>query len=181
MDGAEWIRLEPALNDFAVIRTTFETLAYFPGDEEMRQELLEIIEEARQKSSDWLHGVITEIAAHPDRFPSDLDELRDILLSLMRNGYPGRSLNVMMRLDPFEDGTFYLPWPDGIVSKEADQIPGLEFFLSVLRSLRKRVTDRANCVDKKTFGSMVFQPFIAIMFAHYATTDPIFYPPRSSP
>lgn len=175
MDGDHWIRLEPALNDFAVIRTTFETLAFFPNDQEMRQELLEIIEDTRVELAERMRATVGEIAAHPHRFPSDLDELKGYLLSLMRDGYPGRSINVMMKLDALEDGTFYLPWPDGIVSSEADQVPALEFFLSVLRMLWSRLTDRANCVDQLTFDRMIFGPYIAIMFVHYATTPPEFF------
>src|ERR671939_242680 len=47
--GIAYPCLEDGLNDFAVIRTTYETLEYFPDDEVMRKELMEIVEDARGK------------------------------------------------------------------------------------------------------------------------------------
>src|SRR5579862_10038180 len=45
--GIAYPCLEDGLNDFAVIRTTYETLEFFPDDDEMRVELMEIVNEAR--------------------------------------------------------------------------------------------------------------------------------------
>src|ERR1041385_8073629 len=47
--GIAYPCLEDGLNDFAVIRTTYETLEYFPDDIEMRRELMEIVDDARSK------------------------------------------------------------------------------------------------------------------------------------
>src|SRR4051794_3049740 len=47
--GIAYPCLEDGLNDFAVIRTTYETLDFFPEEDEMRKELMEIITEARIK------------------------------------------------------------------------------------------------------------------------------------
>jgi len=41
--GIAYPCLEDGLNDFAVIRTTYETLEFFPDDDEMRVELMEIV------------------------------------------------------------------------------------------------------------------------------------------
>src|SRR3989440_12200225 len=56
--GIAYPCLEDGLNDFAVIRTTYETLDFFPDDQEMRGELLEIVKEAR----DSLIRRLTELA-----------------------------------------------------------------------------------------------------------------------
>src|SRR5215218_3285797 len=45
--GIAYPCLEDGLNDFAVIRTTFETLDVFPDDQELRSEMMEIINDAR--------------------------------------------------------------------------------------------------------------------------------------
>src|SRR6476620_1385856 len=45
--GIAYPCLEDGLNDFAVIRTTFETLDLFAEDPELREELMGIIDEAR--------------------------------------------------------------------------------------------------------------------------------------
>src|SRR5438552_1290915 len=47
--GIAYPCLEDGLNDFAVIRTTYETLDCFPEDDEMRKELMEIVHDARLK------------------------------------------------------------------------------------------------------------------------------------
>src|SRR3712207_5706234 len=45
--GIAYPCLEDGLNDFAVIRTTFETIDVFPDDEELRNEMMLIIDDAR--------------------------------------------------------------------------------------------------------------------------------------
>src|SRR5918997_6454981 len=45
--GIAYPCLEDGLNDFAVIRTTFETIDVFPDDQELRQEMMAIISDAR--------------------------------------------------------------------------------------------------------------------------------------
>src|SRR5213593_1196337 len=45
--GIAYPCLEDGLNDFAVIRTTFETIDLFPEDRELRTEMMGIIREAR--------------------------------------------------------------------------------------------------------------------------------------
>src|SRR5437870_9676101 len=47
--GIAYPCLEDGLNDFAVIRTTYETLEFFPDDVDMRRELMEIVDDARLK------------------------------------------------------------------------------------------------------------------------------------
>jgi hypothetical protein len=179
MPDREPLRLESALDDMAMVRTTFETLDYFPDDEPMRRELFEIIEDARQKLAAWLEELRQSIAANARGFYADFDAIRDYLLEMMRRGHPGRSLDSMMRLDTYGEAHFFFPHPEGMDPGTASDMTGPEFFDRVLKLLCLRVTDRATCVEKPTFDRMVFQPYIAIMFAYYATTDPMLnLPPR---
>src|SRR5581483_6201341 len=46
--GIAYPCLEDGLNDFAVIRTTFETIDLFPDDEQLREEMMGIINDARE-------------------------------------------------------------------------------------------------------------------------------------
>src|SRR5579875_1986706 len=45
--GIAYPCLEDGLNDFAVIRTTFETIDLFPENDPLRAEMMEIVKEAR--------------------------------------------------------------------------------------------------------------------------------------
>ena len=45
--GIAYPCLEDGLNDFAVIRTTFETIDLFPEDDPIREEMMEIVNDAR--------------------------------------------------------------------------------------------------------------------------------------
>src|SRR5438445_2852875 len=47
--GIAYPCLEDGLNDFAVIRTTYETLDCYPDDLDMKKELMEIVVDARNK------------------------------------------------------------------------------------------------------------------------------------
>jgi hypothetical protein len=161
--------------------TTFETSAYFPDDGHMRRELVEIVEDARQKLATWLGEMIAKLEEHSTGYRADLEAIRDALLEQMRKGYPGRSLDSMMKLDTFGEPHFYFPPPEGMDPGTASEMAGHAFFVRVLRLLWLRVTDRATCVAQPIFDRMVFQPYIAIMFALYATTDPWLYlPPRET-
>src|SRR5204863_8636656 len=100
--GIAYPCLEDGLNDFAVIRTTYETLDFFPDDEEMRKELMEIVDDARGKllrRLTELHDRIADRAAH--FLGTDLEEFKAYALDIMDRGYPRRNLDSMMKLNVF--------------------------------------------------------------------------------
>jgi hypothetical protein len=187
--GIAYPCLEDGLNDFAVIRTTFETIGYFADDPDMRTELMEIVSEDRYKLVLRLAELRDRIASRNAHFlGADLNDLKSYALDMMRKGYPRRNLDSMMKLDVFgavaehernggDPEPLYRYEPSGPeYSAEAlGDIPPRAFVSHILSDILVSVSDDANYVDRYTFDVGVFQKFIALMFINYATTDPIFY------
>src|SRR3954464_4313695 len=87
--GIAYPCLEDGLNDFAVIRTTYETLDYFPDDDAMRVELMEIITEAREKLVRRLSELRDRLKMRRAHFlGTDLGEFRGYVLDIVNRGYP---------------------------------------------------------------------------------------------
>src|SRR5207248_11324145 len=91
--GIAYPCLEDGLNDFAVIRTTYETLEYFPDDADMRKELMEIVADAREKLVRRLRELQAKIASRAAHFlGTDLNEFKAYATDIMNRGYPRRNL-----------------------------------------------------------------------------------------
>jgi len=189
--GIAYPCLEDGLNDFAIIRSTFETLDQFPDDEELRSELMEIIVDAQKKLRLRLEELRDRISTGQAHFlGTDLQEFRDHVLSIQSKGVPRKTLDSMMKLDVFEtvasteallNGAFapdfiyvYEPLPVNCLEATRD-LPPREFITRLLDDVLESVLDEANYVDRHVFDRNVFQKFIALMFVNYATTDPVFY------
>jgi hypothetical protein len=186
--GIAYPCLEDGLNDFAVIRTTYETLDFFPEEDEMRKELMEIITEARVKLVKRLSELQERIAARKAHFlGTDLDEFKAYAWDIVHRGYPRRNLDSMMKLNVFgsvseaeghADGSeplyrYEFRNPGDIAN--LSQQPARQFIASLFGDVLESVRDDANYKSKYTFDRNVFQKFIALMFVNYATTDPMFY------
>ncbi len=186
--GIAYPCLEDGLNDFAVIRTTYETLDYFPDDDEMRKELMEIVDDARGKLMRRLTELRDRIASGYAVFlGTDLNEFKAYALDIMSRGYPRRNLDSMMKLNVFasvaaaeghENGSepyYRYEFRPEFQERELISLPPREFVATMFRDLLASVLDDANYQSKYTFDRNVFQKFIALMFINYATTDPMFY------
>jgi hypothetical protein len=186
--GIAYPCLEDGLNDFAVIRTTYETLDFFPDDEEMRNELMEIINDARSKLIRRLEELRERIAARKAHFlGTDLEEFKAYLLDVVHRGYPRRNLDSMMKLNVFMsvaetegnsngiEPLYHFEFRQGSDVPRLAQLPAREFVASLFADVLQSVLDDANYVNRYLFDRNVFQKFIALMFVNYATTDPIFY------
>src|SRR5580658_1552982 len=82
--GIAYPCLEDGLNDFAVIRTTFETLDLFPEDDPIREEMMEIIGDARAnllRRLTELHDKIATNRAH--LLGTDYDEFKSYALDIV--------------------------------------------------------------------------------------------------
>ncbi len=187
--GIAYPCLEDGLNDFAVIRTTFETIDAYPDDEELRRELMSIIEDARGKlvcRLEELRDCLLESRAY--FLGTDLQEFKDHILHICHRGAPRRTLDNMMKLDVFESvaraetrpGSSPEPMfryeflPKHGLAETEQLIPRL-FIGRLFQDVLDEVTNDANYGDRYTFDKTVFQKFIAVMFTNYATTDPVFY------
>src|ERR1051326_1783604 len=101
--GIAYPCLEDGLNDFAVIRTTFETLDLFPDDQELRNEMMEIIEDARSSLKRRLIELRDKLESGQAHFLGTLlEEFKDSVIHLAVKGNRRKTLDTMMKLDVFE-------------------------------------------------------------------------------
>lgn len=188
--GIAYPCLEDGLNDFAVIRTTFETIDVFPDDEELRVELMGIIKDARGKLVDRLEELRDCISRGQAHFlGTDYGEFKDRILHLATKGAIRRTLDNMMKVDVFESVSKFEHGPGGGM---ADPMYRHEFLpenaLAMMQALEPRafisrlfqdvldsVNNDENYESRYTFDRHAFQKFIAVMFVNYSTTDPEYY------
>src|SRR2546423_8682991 len=85
--GIAYPCLEDGLNDFAVIRTTFETLDLFPMDDPIRDEMMEIINDARGNLVRRLTELRDKIDADRAYFlGTDYNEFKSYALDIVKRG-----------------------------------------------------------------------------------------------
>src|SRR5579883_1353862 len=100
--GIAYPCLEDGLNDFAVIRTTFETLDFFPEDDPLREEMMEIIKEARDNLVRRLQELRDKLSARKAFFlGTDYNEFKQHALRVMQHGSQRRMLDATMKLNVF--------------------------------------------------------------------------------
>lgn len=188
--GIAYPCLEDGLNDFAVIRTTFETLDLFPDDQELRGEMMGIINDARESLQRRLIELRDKLESGQAHFlGTDLTEFKEALVHLSTKGNIRKTLDNMMKLDVFEsvaaaeaEADRQAPQPmyhlEMLPHHSLDRLQPLtarEFIARVFDDVLESVTDDENYRSKYSFDKHVFQKFISLMFVNYATTDPMFY------
>jgi hypothetical protein len=185
--GIAYPCLEDGLNDFAVIRTTFETIDLFPEDDPIREEMMEIVNDARGNLLRRLNELRDKIqSGHAHFLGTDYNEFKDYSLAMVHKGYPRRNLDSMMKLNVFSSVAeaeghtdtanllyyFNYAYVDAADSARMD---ARSFIVSLFAEVIASVKDNGNYASKYMFDRNVFQKFIAVMFVNYATTDPKFY------
>src|SRR5438874_3549955 len=106
--GIAYPCLEDGLNDFAVIRTTFETIDLFPDDEELRSEMMGIINDARENLRRRLIELRDRVNSGQAHFlGTDLAEFKESVIHLIERGAIRRTLDNMMKVDVFESVAQY--------------------------------------------------------------------------
>ncbi len=186
--GVAYPCLEDGLNDFAVIRTTFETLDLFPDDDPIREEMMEIINDARGNLLRRLFELRDKIRDNKAHFlGTDYNEFKMYALDIVRRGYPRRNLDSMMKLNVFgsvaeaeghsdsNDLLYFYEFGAGVDMAVLEQLPPREFIVRLFEDVLCSVQDDIYYKNKYQFDRNVFQKFIAVMFVNYATTDPMFY------
>jgi hypothetical protein len=190
MLGIAYPCLEDGLNDFAVIRTTFETIALFADDEELRREMMTIIEDARSNLVRRLEELRDRIVRGQAHFMgTDLREFQSHILHMVHRGTIRRQLDSMMKVDVFEsvskaEAAFTGGAPEPMYRYEflpqydvrtLESLPPRAFIGRLFDDVLDSVTTGENYGSKYQFDRNVFQKFIAVMFVNYATTDSMFY------
>ncbi len=186
--GIAYPCLEDGLNDFAVIRTTFETLDYFPEDDPVREEMMEIINDARGNLLRRLSELRDLLAADRAHFLGTVySEFKGYALDMVHKGFSRRNLDSMMKLNVFSSVAetegyananelpYYYLFLDNVNVASLAEMEPRPFIVALFDDLLQSVKDDANYLGKYTFDRNVFQKFIAVMFVNYATTDPMFY------
>lgn len=186
--GIAYPCLEDGLNDFAVIRTTFETLDLFPEDDPIRDEMMDIIGDARDNLLRRLIELRDKIHASRAHFlGTDYEEFKAYALDIANRGYPRRNLDSMMKLNVFgsvaeaeghgDTGEllYHYEFANGFQIGQVAQLPPRMFIVTLFEDVLRSVQNDANYKGKYVFDRNVFQKFIAVMFVNYATTDPMFY------
>ncbi len=187
--GIAYPCLEDGLNDFAVIRTTFETIDVFPDDDELRTELMGIIDDARGNLVRRLEELRDRLTSGQAHFlGTELQEFKDHIVHMCTKGTIRRTLDNMMKVDVFEsvartgagrggqpDPMFHYQFLPQHAMAQIGGMPPRPFIGRVFDDVLDSVTNPENYANKYTFDSQVFQKFIALMFVNYATTDPMFY------
>src|ERR1041385_554415 len=85
--GIAYPCLEDGLNDFAVIRTTFETLDLFPEDDPIREEMMEIVNDARTNLLRRLYELRDKIHDNVAHFlGTDYSEFKDYAMAMIHKG-----------------------------------------------------------------------------------------------
>jgi hypothetical protein len=189
--GIAYPCLEDGLNDFAVIRTTFETLDVFPDDQELRDEMMEIIDDARGNLKRRLSELRDTVRSGQAHFlGTELAEFKASVLTQVTKGTIRKMLDNMMKLDVFESVAEteaamagrvepepiyrYELLPQHALSITEPLLPR-EFVARLFDDVLDAVQEDANYTNKYAFDRHVFQKFIAVMFVNYATTDAMFY------
>ncbi len=190
--GIAYPCLEDGLNDFAVIRTSYETLALFADDEDMCKELTEIITDARRSLTRRLMELLERIIARKAYFlGTDLELFKSSALDIMSRGFPRQNLDSMMKVNVFSSvaetemqmggaatdiSVFYrYEFCNSDVLARLSRLSGRDFLISLFADVLDSVLDDDNYQSKYTFDKNVFQQFIALMFLTYAATDEVFY------
>ena len=186
--GIAYPCLEDGLNDFAVIRTTFETLDLFPEDDPIREEMMEIVTDARSNLLRRLNELRDKIHDNHAHFlGTDYNEFKSYSLDMVNRGYPRRNLDSMMKLNVFSSVAeaegytdsnellYHYQFIPGTDIAAIIALPAREFIVQLFNDLVTSVVDDGNYKSKYLFDRNVFQKFIAVMFVNYATTDPMFY------
>lgn len=185
--GIAYPCLEDGLNDFAVIRTTFETLDFFPEDDPIREEMMEIVNDARSNLLRRLNELHDKISHNKAFFlGTDYREFKDYALAIVHRGYPRRNLDSMMKLNVFssvaeaegyhdaDELLFHFEFTYGNTQRMETLSPR-DFIVELFWEVIQCVKNDSNYVSKYSFDKNVFQKFISLMFVNYATTDPMFY------
>lgn len=184
--GIAYPCLEDGLNDFAIIRTTFETLEAFSDDPDLQAEMMAMIQTARESLVLRLRELHERIAKRQAFFlGTDMEEFKRYSIRLCKDGTDRRTLDNMMKVNVFQsvstaDSTqdsYIYHWellPVHAMNFTGD-LEARAFVAMLIEDVLLSVQNDGNYWDKLCFDRDVFQKFIALMFVNYATTDPMFY------
>ncbi len=170
--------LEDCLNDLAVIRTTFETLDIFPADDPIRDEIMEIVFDARNNLNRSFSALCLRLEANQAPFLWEYEKFKTGGMKMITQGFPIRILTYFWKYlaDFNEDEALYFykvtGYEDVAILK---QMPAYEFTVVLFKDVLHGIRDKTNYADAQSFNQNVCEKYMAITFLCYSTTDPLFY------
>lgn len=176
-----------ALNHFAVIRTTFETLALFPEDEGLAAEMFEIVRQAHEALVDDLRRLADYMLdERARRHGTSLWVLRAEIERLASQGASSRQIDSIMKTDVCSrarsDGSQPVRcWLlqhvyDPVTWKE---LSDAEFVARAFQEVARRLGPPP--VREHEIAERAFQDYIMLVFACFATLDPMFFSSNPTP
>ena len=170
-------RIEDALNDFAVLRTTFETLNSLPRTDPICEEMEAISWDARKSLIFRIESLCVVEKETYATYPLTDVQIHSCALEMIARGCLTQNLNAMMKLKVFDETEprYFYKLTGFEEMTLARWMPSDLFVRLMLLELLGLILDEDNYVDLKTFDTKVFQKFIAVLFIFNASSDPIFY------
>jgi hypothetical protein len=187
--GIAYPCLEDALNDFSVIRTSFETLELFKADDETRTELWEIIHDARCALTRRLMELLERIIARKAYFlGTDLSQFKMWTMKLIERGISRYDIDTAMKVNVFSSVAvaeqaagldasprYRYEFHNSETAARLATLEGRDYLVAVFSDVLDSVLEDENYANRYTFDRNIFQQFIALLFVTYAATDSIFY------
>lgn len=187
--GIAYPCLEDDLNDFAVIRTSFETLELFSDDAETQSELKEMIQDARGNLTRRLMELLERLIAKRAHFlGTDLTNFKAWTLKLIEHGISRYDIDTAMKVNvfssvaSFEQGNgmnasprYLYEFHNSETAARISKLAERDFLVALFSDVLDSVLDDDNYLSRYTFDKKIFQQFIALLFVTYAATEPVFY------
>lgn len=163
---------EDALNDFAVIRTTRETLTVFPDNADLAREMAQIVRDAaanlRRRFETTSLKLLNDVA--------DYLSFRETMEQLAAEGVLCRQIDSMLKVDVFSRyGNRYWYLRGNYLPELRAPLSTPLYCSELMKDLLvgvEQMGDLAERVDD------VFRDYLVIAFAAFASIDPVFYQQR---
>jgi len=187
--GIAYPCLEDDLNDFAVIRTSFETLEVFADDEATKTELWEIIFDARRTLTRRLMELLERLIARKAHFlGTDLTQFKAWTVRLIEHGVSRYDIDTAMKVNVFSSVAlaeqaarenasprYRYEFHNSETAARLSQLHGRDFLVALFSDVLDSVLEDDNYQNRYTFDRNIVQQFIALLFVTYAATEPVFY------
>lgn len=153
-----------ALNDMAVIQTTFETLRLFPIDDPIRAEILEVVVDARNNLVRFFQSLHQTLETEP----APWDMFKRCTLKMMTEGCSGQLLNNLMKLKAFDAKEVFYYRVAGMENLETvRKMPAQQVALLLTSDLLQAVQNEDCFSEEDIFLRNVFQKYIAFLYAWF--------------
>ena len=160
-------RIEGAIQDCAVIRTTFQTIELFPPNDPIRADMYETVADARGNLIRFFSGLCDAIRSDGGLRGLDGEKFKKRMLETMTHGCATRDLNGMMKLKVFDERKPLYHYAAAGLGDAASAagLPADVFVQRVFDDLLASVRDAANYSDAETFNRTIDRKYIVVIYS----------------